>query len=203
MSETETKSATLWFVNTTAWEYNDEYYYPSEGANPRAVFSDRDVAKKYVDKINLAMWRRGIVDYVSDSVYGGEKFEQYCKDQGISCEEGSGNTWEDFLNGESSMTETQVLLVLSEIGLSFAHIGDEIVQVCEDWTNGNGGFFASVNPYEDERIISPILKDTPWLDRVNIAKPVVGVCKCESCGYTNATGSTTCRLCNREIENEG
>jgi hypothetical protein len=200
MSASETKTVSLWLVNETAWEYNDEYHYPSEGANPIAVFSDLDAAKKYADSVNLRGWESGISEFVSDYSFNETVFHKYCDENGIFYGEGSGNTWDDFLNGDASgMSEKDIIAVMQRIGLTFCYPGIQIFQVCADVTAEKGGFCAVANPGEEGKIRS-ILKDRPLSDHVTIEKRSVETCKCDSCGYTNATGSTTCRLCNREIE---
>ncbi len=203
MSEKESQPISLWLVNENCWEYNDEYNYPGEGYNAIGVFSDREVAEKIVHALTIRYWNRGVEDYISDSRFAEKEFEEYCGKRSIACGDDSGNTWRDFVNGEASnMTESQIVDFLSKIGLSFAHIGQPIVQVCLNETETNGGFCATLGG-DMESLVLDCIKGRPKSDIVTIGKIAVGACKCDGCGYTNPAGVATCRLCNREIEIEG
>jgi len=203
MSEEKSQSISLWLVNENAWEYNDEYNYPTEGYNTFGVFSDREVAEKVVKELSLRYWSKGIEDFISDYKYAEEEFKTFCESRSIVCDEGSGNTWADFTEGSASnMTGTDILDCMSRIGLSFAHVGQQVNQVCLSETEINGGFCATLGG-SMESVVRDAMNGRPKSDIVTIGKIAVGACKCDGCGYTNPAGVATCRLCNREIENEG
>jgi len=203
MSEEKSKPVSLWLVNQNSWEYNDEYNYPIDGYNTFGVFSDREVAEKVVNQLNINCWNGGIEDYISDPHYAQERFNIICERRSIACGEDSGNTWEDFKRGiATNMTETDIIDCLREIGLTFAHVGQTVNQVCLSETETNGGFCATLGG-NMESVVRDAMKDRPKSDFVTISKIRVSACKCDGCGYANPAGATTCRLCNREIENEG
>jgi len=201
MSEEKSQSISLWLVNENAWEYNDEYHYPTEGYHTFGIFSDSEVAQKVVNEINLRYWSKGVGDFIS--VDHEEEFKTFCEKRSIVCDEDSGNTWNDFIEGSATnMTETDILSFLSRIGLSFAHVGQQVTQVCLSETEINGGFCATLGGGM-ESVVRDAMKGRPKSDIVKIGKIAVGACKCDGCGYINPAGVATCRLCNREIEKEG
>jgi hypothetical protein len=203
MSEKESQPIQLWLVNEPSWEYNDEYYYPGEGYNPIGVFSDREVAERFAKFISIRFWKRGIADFIEDDDYAKGRFNKYCETHSIPCDEDSNNTWSDFLEGEAmNMTDSQIAECLSSFGLSFAHVGSPIVQVCLNETEANGGFCATIGG-DMESLVRDSMSGRPKSDIVTIGKIAVGTCKCDGCGYANPAGVATCRLCNREIEIEG
>lgn len=203
MSEEKSQSISLWLVNENAWEYNDEYYYQTEGYNTFGVFSDREVAEKVVNELTLRYWSKGVEDFISAAADAEEEFKTFCESRSIVCDKDSENTWDDFIAGSAkNMTETDILSFLSRIGVSFAHVGQQVTQVCLSETEINGGFCATLGG-SMESVVRDAMIGRPKSDIVTIVKMAVGACKCDGCGYTNPAGVATCRLCNREIENEG
>jgi hypothetical protein len=207
----DTKSLSMWFVNEDTWEYNDESYYQSGGYNTVGVFTDIKVAQKFADKIAIQNWKRGIEELIYDTDHYEVSFKNYCDDEDIDCHsETSGNTYSDFIKGKSrDMTETQIISVLKKMGLSFAHVSAQVIQVCLDETETNGGFCATMNG-KLEHLVRESMHEcfpTNQSDKIIISKisrnVAVSTCKCDGCGYDNPLGSTTCRLCNCEISIEG
>jgi hypothetical protein len=52
-----TKNLKAFIVVSTAWDYNDENYYRTDGSEPQGVFFEEALAKAEVQRLERAKWR--------------------------------------------------------------------------------------------------------------------------------------------------
>ncbi len=74
-------SEQLYVLMAVGWDYNDEYYFKTDGGHPEKVFVSKELAEKEADRLNLKEFKElfssgTLIEYCNDFSGGISNYEK-------------------------------------------------------------------------------------------------------------------------------